>query len=178
MAERSLVLVFPSRYENFVLNLWKKCQKKVAGWFGARILVCVFVGVASYLVFLIFNLDYPFILGLLAGVLNFVPYIGPLLTGILLFLIVFPAGVLKTIFVLAVFFLIQQLENNVLSPILMKKFVGIPPVLVLVSMVIGGKIWGFMGVILIIPLAGIIFEFLKEFLYKRRERKVLVVNQQ
>jgi predicted PurR-regulated permease PerM len=176
MAEKALILVFPPKYENFIINLWKKCQKKVAGWFLARILVCIFVGVFSFIAFLLFKLDYPFVLGLLAGTLNFIPYIGPIFTGILLFFASFQAGLLKTIFVLAVFVLIQQIENNIISPILMKKFIGIPPVLVLISMVIGGKIWGFAGLILMIPLAGIVFEFLKEFLQKRRDKKVLIVN--
>jgi len=74
-----------------------------------------------------------------------------------------------------VFILIQQIENNVLSPILMKKFVGLPPVLVLLSLVVGAKLWGALGAVLAVPLFGIIFEFLKEFLEKRRDRQTLTV---
>lgn len=166
--EKALILLFPKKYESYVLTLWGKCQKKVSGWFGSRILACLFVGVVSYIVFLLFNVKYPFTLALFAGVFNFIPYVGPLLTGVVLFLIVFPSEPAKATFVLIAFALIQQIENSILSPILMKKLVGLPPVLVLTSLVIGGKLWGFLGAILAIPLFGILFEFLKEFLQKRK----------
>jgi len=115
-------------------------------------------------------------LGLTAGVFNFIPYLGPAISGILLFLIIFPIDVLKAIFVLVAFILIQLVEGNILSPILMKKIVGLPPVLVLVALVIGGKLWGLMGAILAIPLVGILFEFVREFLQKRKEKEAMVVR--
>lgn len=166
--EKTLILLFPKKYEVQVLDVWARCQKKVAGWFGARILACIFVGVASYIVFLLFNIEYPFTLALFAGVFNFIPYVGPFLTGVILFFIIFPTEPLKGILVLIAFTLIQQIENSILSPILMKKFVGLPPALVLLSLVVGGHLWGLLGAILAIPLFGILFEFLKEFLEKRK----------
>jgi predicted PurR-regulated permease PerM len=168
--ERALILFCPKKYESYVLNLWLRCQKKVAGWFGARLIACLFVGLASYLAFLLFNIKYPFTLALFAGVFNFIPYLGPLLTGVVLFFVVFPTEPLKGIFVLITFALIQQVENSVLSPILMKKFIGLPPALVLIALVVGANLWGLLGAILAIPLFGILFEFLKEFLQKRRDR--------
>jgi predicted PurR-regulated permease PerM len=173
--EKSLMLLFPKKYEAQVLNVWARCQKKVSGWFGARILACLFVGIASYIIFKISGIDYPFTLALFAGVFNFIPYIGPLLTGIVLFVLVFPANQFKGIFIVIAFTAIQQVENSVLSPILMKKFVGLPPALVLISMVIGGTVWGAMGAVLSIPLFGILFEFFKEFLEKKRDKEVVVV---
>jgi len=173
--EKTLILLFPKKYEAQVLDVWTRCQKKVSGWFGARILACLFVGVASYITFLLFNVEYPFTLALFAGVFNFIPYVGPLLTGIILFLIIFPTEAFKAIFVLIAFALIQQIENSILSPILMKKFVGLPPALVLISLVVGGKLWGLLGAILAVPLAGILFEFLREFLQKRKDKKAVVL---
>ena len=166
-----LILIFPKKYEVFALNLWHRAQKKVTGWFLSRVLVCVFVGLASFIVFLIFNVKYPVTLGLLAGVLNFIPYLGPLFTTILLFLVIFPVNILKAIFVLIAFGLIQEIDGKILSPILMKKIINVPPVLVLISLVIGAQLWGFLGSLLVVPLAGILFEFTKEFLQKRKERE-------
>ena len=175
IAEKTLILLFPKKYEAYALNLWDRSQKKVAGWFGARILACLFVGVTTYVMLLLFNVEYPFTLGLFAGVFNFVPYIGPFITVIVFALLIFPVAVLKAVFVLIAFIFIQQIEGNIISPVLMKKIVGLPPALVLVSLVVGAKLWGVLGAILIIPLAGIVFEFLKEFLQKKKEREVVVV---
>ena len=169
--ERSILIFFPKKYETNILSIWERCQKKVSGWFLTRILACLFVGVVSFVVFLVFNTPYPFSLGLLAGVLNFIPIVGPLITGIFIFVIISLESISKAIFVIIAFTLIQQVENNILTPLISKRFVGLPPILVLMSLAIGGILWGFLGAVLAIPLAGILYEFLKEFLEKRKSEK-------
>ena len=169
--EKSLSLLFPKKYEDYALSLWRKCQKKVSGWFLTRILTSLFVGIATFLALLLFKVDYPASLGLFAGALNFVPYLGPIITAILLFVIISLENVYKAVFVFVVFILIQQIENNILTPVLTKKFIGLSPVLVLMSLAIGGALWGFLGAILAVPLVGVLFEFLKDFLKKKKEEE-------
>ena len=70
---------------------------------------------------------------------------------------------------------LQQVENSVLSPLLSKKFVGLPPTLVLIALAIGGELWGILGAILAIPLFGILFEFLRDFLKKKREEEAVTL---
>ena len=66
-------------------------------------------------------------------------------------------------------FAIQEIENKIISPLLMKKFINIPPVLVLVSLLVGTELFGLLGAIFSVPIFGIIYEFVKEFLEKRKE---------
>ncbi|MBU2539660.1 AI-2E family transporter [Patescibacteria group bacterium] len=174
--ETVLRLLSPKKYEDFVLSLFAKCQKKVSGWFGARILACVFIAVASFIVFSLFQIKYTFTLAFLAGVLAFIPFLGALVTGILLVLFVGVADSwLKALIVLIGFIIINQIENSIISPTLMKKFIGLPPVLVLLAIVIGGKMFGFLGAIFAIPIFGILFEFTKEFLEKKKEEGAQLV---
>jgi len=173
--EKSLVIFFPKKYENFVLNLWHRSQKKISGWFLSRILACVFVGVVSYVAFLIINTKYPLSLGLLAGFLNFVPFVGPIITGGLIFLLISLDSISKAIFALLAFTLVQQIENNIITPFLVKKFVDLSPVLVLISLAIGGKLLGFWGAILAIPFTGILVEFLRDYLRKKREEEAIAL---
>ena len=170
--ERALSLFFPKKYETYALHLWSRCQRKVSGWFGVRILGCVFVGITTYIALLLFNVKYPFGLAIVAGVLEFVPIIGPLVAGAIAFLIVSLDSMTKALFVLLFFILIQQIEGNILTPVLSKKFIGLPPVLVLVALAIGGELLGILGAILTIPFFGILFEFLRDFLRKRKEEKI------
>lgn len=175
-AERILALLAPRRYEEYVLTLFKKCQTKISGWFGIRILASLFVGVASFVIFLLFDVKYTFILALLAGVLNFIPYLGPLITAILLFIFITITDFwLKAVFVLIAFAVIQQIEGGFLTPFLTKKFIGLPPVLVLISLVIGGKIFGILGAIFAIPVAGILYEFLRIFLERKKQDKAQIL---
>jgi len=170
--ERVVGLLSPKKYEDYVLALFERCQVKVSGWFGARVLACLFVAIASFVVFCLFKVKYTFILAFLAGVLNFIPFLGPAVTGLLLVLfIVVSASWLKALIVLAAFIVIQQIEGNVISPVLTKKFVGLPPVLVLLSLVVGSIIFGFLGAIFAVPVFGILYEFIKEFLEKRKEEE-------
>jgi predicted PurR-regulated permease PerM len=169
--EKVLLLLFPVKYESHIKNIFERVQNKVAGWFGARLLACLFVGVASFIVFYIFGIKYALILALISGFLNFIPYIGPWITSILLVVLVAisTGSWLMVVYVLAAITLVQEIENKLLTPLLMKKMADFPPVLVLVSLFLGGLLFGFLGIIFAVPVFGIIYEFLKEFLEKRRE---------
>lgn len=169
--KKVLVLLVPKKHEEYIASLFETSQRKVSGWFGARVLACFFVGVASFIFFFIFDVKYSFILSLLAGVLNFVPYVGPLVTAVLLFLsvIVSSGSWVTVIYVLIVFFVIQMIEGNLLTPVLMKRMIDLPPILVLLALLVGSQIFGFLGMIFSVPVFGIIYEVLKEFLEKRKE---------
>lgn len=173
--ERVVGLLTPKRYEAYVLSLWTRSQTKVAGWFGARILTSLFVGVAVFITLKLFNVEYAASLALLAGVFDFIPVLGPIFVAVIAFLFIALDSWVKAVFVLIAFLLIQQIEGNILSPLLARKFVGLPPVLVLLSLAIGAQLLGLLGAILAIPIAGIIFEFLRDFLKKKKEEKVVVL---
>lgn len=171
-AERTVRILSPKKQEQEVLNLWKSCQTKVSGWFGARLLACLFVGGMSYLALWLLKINYPFALALFAGITNIVPIVGPIIAGLIIAIIAVLDVWWKALLILIIFILIQQVEGNILTPVLTKKFIGLPPVLVLISLMIGGKLWGILGAILAIPLAGIIFEFTRDYLKKRKENFV------
>lgn len=165
--EKAIVLIFPKKYQNYILEIWQKSQEKISGWFFSRILACLFVGLLTLIASKILDLKYAFSFAILAGITNILPVIGPIFAGIIIFFFTFFTSFWKAIFILISFILIQQIENNILTPILTKKIIGLPPILVLISLMIGGRLWGILGAILAIPLAGIIFEFSKEFLERK-----------
>lgn len=167
--ERMIRIFSPKKQEEEILAIWRTCQTKVAGWFGVRLLACLFVGVMSYVALRIFNIDYPFALALFAGVTNIIPAVGPIIAGVVIALIAALDSFGIAILILLIFIIIQQIESDILMPVLAKKFIGLPPALVLISLTIGGKLWGILGAILAIPLAGIIFEFTRDYLKKIKE---------
>lgn len=167
--ERGIRIFSPKGQEDYILTLWKTCQNKVSGWFGVKILGCLFVGLFSYIALCLLKIDYPLALSLFAAITNIIPIVGPIIAGVIIAIISALDSLSKAVIILIIFILIQQIEGNILTPILTKKFIGLPPVLVLVSLMIGAKLWGILGAILAIPLAGVIFEFLRDFLKKRKE---------
>ena len=170
--EKAIRAFLPKKQEEEVLSIWRSCQSKVSGWFGVRLLACLFVGVMSYIALWLFDINYPFILALFAGVTNIIPIIGPIIAGVIIALIAALDSPWIAIVILLVFIIIQQIEGNILTPLLSKRFIGLPPALVLIALIIGLNFWGILGAILAIPLAGIIFEFTRDFLKKRKEGEI------
>jgi len=173
--EQTIKLLVPKKNEAYFLDLWERCQAKTAAWFGTRVLSSVFVGLVSYLTLEIFKINYAFVLGLFSGVMDIVPVLGPIFATILIVLLAALDSWSKALLVLIAFVLIQQIEGNVLTPLLTEKMVGLPAILVLIALLVGGRLWGILGAILIIPLTGIIYEFLRDLLKKRREEKAELV---
>lgn len=167
--EKVLVLFFPKKDENFILSLWTKCQKRVGVWFLITVVSCLFVGLSSWLAFSILRTNYSLLLGLIAGALNFVPIIGATLAGLLILTVLALDSWSKAILGLIVLVIVQQIDNNLIVPLMARKFIKLSPVLILVSLSIGGKLGGFWGAILGVPLIGVTIEFLKGFLERKRD---------
>ena len=166
--EKGLLLLFPKKYEDYLLKAWRKSQKKITGWFFIRLIGCIFVGLSSYFAFSLLDVEYPISLALMAGILDFIPIIGPFLAGIIVFMLVSMDSFLKAAFMIVAFALIQGIENGLLLPILSKRIIQVSPLLVLFALFVGGKFWGVMGAILIVPLAAILIDFLRDYLEKRK----------
>ncbi len=170
--EHILSLLVPKRYEKTIASIFEHAQYQVAGWFGARVLACIFVGILSFLVFLLMGIQYAFILALVSGVLTFIPFIGPLITGILAVVFVGASqSWLMALYVIIALYVIQAVENNMFTPLLMKKFLDVPPILVLISLLIGWMVFGVLGMIFAVPVFGIVYESSREFLERRREEE-------
>jgi len=175
VVEKTLSLLFPKKYEAHVLVIWQKVQFKIAGWFGTRIISSVLVALMTFSACKILAVKYAVSFAILAGVTNIVPLVGPLIAGAVIVLFTLLDSWAKSLFILVVFILIQQIEGNIITPILTKKFIGMAPVLVLLALLVGGQLWGVLGAILAIPLFGILFEFIKEFLKKKRDEDAVVL---
>lgn len=168
--EKTIQLIFSEKEKNQALVVWRKAKRQVTSWFFVRVLACIFVGITSYVAFYLFNVEYALLFAVMAGLFNFVPYIGPIIAGGLFFVVILLDSAWKALFALIAFSIIQTLESSVLTPVLSKKYMGLSPVLVLIALVVGGALWGFLGALLAIPLLGILFEFFKEFIERRKKR--------
>lgn len=176
VVDKVVILVFPKKYEKYVCSLWRKSQKQVSGWFLSRVVSCLIVGLITTVSALILSVKYPFSLGLIGGLFNFIPYIGPVVAGLFMFSITAMDSLTKALFIVIAYSIAQIIENAVLNPVLSKRFVGLSPVVVILAIAIGGTLWGFLGALLAIPLAGIVFEFLKDFLDKKKREEDLLVS--
>jgi predicted PurR-regulated permease PerM len=145
--------IVPKKYESYAIGLIKRIQHQVGRWMIGQLILIVIIFVLEYLVLLALNVPLALTLALLGGVLEVVPYIGPTLSVIPAMLIGLTISPWVSAIILIAYILIQQLENHIIVPLLMKKAVGLNPVVIILVLLIGGKLAGVAGLILAVPLA-------------------------
>jgi len=161
-------LVIPKNKEKEFFDLWKRGQSKTIAWFSSRVLSSLFIASASYVVFFLFKMKYSLVLALFAGITDFIPIVGPIFAGTIIALFALLDSWTKAFFIVIVFTLIQQIESNIIGPLSSKKLTGLPAILTLIALLVGGRLWGVSGAILAVPLTSVVYEFLKDVLKKKK----------
>ncbi|MCD4706074.1 AI-2E family transporter, partial [bacterium] len=145
--------IVPLKYRKDFVKLSNKIKGKLGDWARAQMLLCLIIFVLTFTALSIFQVKYALVLALIAGLTEFIPYLGPLIGAIpAVFLALFQSPATALV-VIMIYVIIQQFENTVLVPQIMKKVVGINPIVSIVALMAGFKIGGVFGAVLAIPLA-------------------------
>jgi len=164
-----LRLVMPAKHEEYSVDLWKRAQKKIGLWMQGQILLSVIVGILVYLGLLIIGIPYALRLAVFTAIAEIIPIFGSLIAGTLAVIVSFSSGgVALAAVVLGLYVVVNQFESNLIYPLIVKKIVGIPPLLVIVALIAGYTLAGFLGVLLSVPLAAVFLEFINDFDKRKR----------
>lgn len=128
-------------------------QEKLGAWLRGQLLLSLIIGIMSYIGLTILNIPYALPLALLAGVMEVVPVIGPIISALPAIAIALTISPFLSAGVAAMFFIIQQSENHLIVPQVMKRAVGLNPLVVILAIAIGSRILGFAGALLAVPIA-------------------------
>lgn len=160
--ENFLRIIVPLRYEAYVIDLWNRSQHKIGQWMKGQLLLGLIVGVLVYLGLTILGVKYALTLAILAALFELIPIFGPILSAI-------PAVLLATIddatlglMTLGLYIIIQQFENHLIYPLVVKSIVGVPAIIVIIALVVGGQLAGFLGIILAVPVATVFMEMARD----------------
>lgn len=164
--------MLPSQYLPYVYQIFNRIQDKLGLWLRGQIILSFIVGLMVYLGLLFLGVKYALILGIIAGLLEFIPYLGPTFSGVLGVLLTFFQSPINALLVLILYIVIQVLENNILVPNIMRRAVGLNPVISIVALLIGGSLGGVIGAILAIPVATALSVFAQDFFDKKKEREL------
>ncbi|MCK4859802.1 MAG: AI-2E family transporter [Candidatus Omnitrophica bacterium] len=154
--------ITPKEHEVYALGLWERAQKKMGHWLQGQLFLAIVVGVLVYIGLSLLHVRFALLLAIIAGILELVPYIGPVLSAIPAVILAFFQAPILALWVLILYIVVQQLENYLLVPVIMKKVVGLNPVIVIIALLIGGKLLGILGIILAVPAAAVLAEFFKD----------------
>ena len=160
--ENFLRLIFPIQYEDYVVDLWERSRRKIALWMKGQVVLGFVVAVLIYLILSLLGIEYALLLAIIAGVMEMIPY------GIWVALI--PAfafsylsnGISSALMVVGAYTIIHQFEVFLFAPLIINKIVGLSPIVIILSALIGFELGGFWGLVLAIPVAVIVMEFLSD----------------
>ena len=153
---RSLLRIMPSQRRKKIREFLQLAETKLGGYIRGQGLLCVAVGIAAFIAYLLIGLPYLLVLAIFAGVMEMVPIFGPALGAIPAFLVALSIDPTKAIWVVVATAIIQLLENAVLVPRIMRHSMGVNPIIVLLSLIAFSSVFGFVGALLALPLAAII----------------------
>ena len=159
--ERFLRAVLPADAEDIAVKVYLSAKQKLGLWLKGQLILSFTVGILAFLGLWILGVKYSLILGILAAVLEMVPFVGPIFTGATAFLLGVSESLTLGIMVIVLFVIIQQIENHLLIPLVMRKTVGLHPVVAVIALLAGAQIAGFVGIILAVPTAVVIQEIIE-----------------
>lgn len=166
---RFLGMITPREYEEYVINLWTRVQTKIGRWIQGQfilmaiIFLLIFIGLTICKLFMGDKIQHIFLLSLISGLLEFIPVIGVFVSTVIAFLFtLIKGGTGAAVIVVILFTIIHQVESHIIYPQVVKKVTGIPPLLVIISLIAGIELAGFVGVLLSVPIAVLIFEYLDD----------------
>lgn len=163
---RVFVLAFPAFYRRRVDEILNECEVSLVNWIKGTLITMLAIAILSFIGLTVLDVPLPLVNAALAGLLEFIPNVGPTLS-------VFPPAILaltdapwKAGAVIILYILIQQVESLVLLPVIMAQEVSLLPVFTILAVVIFASLFGFLGLFLAVPLLIICQIWLKEVLVK------------
>lgn len=166
--DKVLRTVTPAEYEDRVLYFSRKIQDKIGQWMFGQLLLMTIVFTFYFIGLSILEIPYAFLLALLGGLLEMVPYAGPTMAAIPAIILGFLVSPWLGFAVIVLYVMIQQVQNHIVVPQVMRRAVGLNPVAVILALLIGAKLAGIAGILLAVPSAAALSVFTDEFLGDRK----------
>ncbi|OGG50126.1 hypothetical protein A2763_01115 [Candidatus Kaiserbacteria bacterium RIFCSPHIGHO2_01_FULL_54_36] len=158
-----LRVVSPKKYQSYILDLWSRSQKKIGLWMQGQLILALIMGVLVYLGLTVLGVKHALLLAVIAAVFEIIPVFGPTLAAVPAILIGFVDGGFPIgIAVILLYIIFQQFENHLIYPLVVTRVVGVPPLLVILALIIGAELAGFLGIILSVPVAAAIQELARD----------------
>lgn len=161
--EDFLRIILPKKHEEYVISLWKRTQVKIGLWMQGQLVLAFVVGVLVYVGLTLLGVRNALFFAAFAAVMETIPLFGPIIAAIPAVAVSYGLGGASYSFVVAaLYIIIHQLENHLIYPLVVKKILGIPPILVILSLLVGVKLAGFLGILLSVPIAAMLVEFVDD----------------
>jgi predicted PurR-regulated permease PerM len=146
----------PDRWRSDIVGLMIEMDNSLGSFIRGQLLISAIVGILIAIGLSIMGVDFALIIGLIAGIFNIVPYFGPVIGAVPAVVFALLKSPLSAVYVVILFAVVNQVESSIISPNILGEHVGLHPVTVIFSIISGGYLFGFLGVILAVPVTSIV----------------------
>lgn len=161
--ERFIRVVLPPSQEERVLRIYENSRTRIGHWFRSQIILSLTMGILVIIALSIMGVRFAVLLGLIAAIFEIVPFIGPILAGSAATISALTTSPGLALATLITFVILHQIESHVLVPILVGRSVGLHPVIVIMSLLIGAELGGFLGILISVPAAVVLQEIVENW---------------
>ena len=154
----------------------REINETVGSFINEKLIASLALGLVSYVLFLLFGIEFPGLLAAISGVTNIIPVFGPIIGAVLCALILLIVAPRHVIGFLVIILILQQIEGNIISPRIMGRITGVSGFWVMICLVIGEGLFGIMGMILSVPLFAIVYRLLTDAVNANLNRRSLTVD--
>lgn len=166
--DKFFISLFPSKHGQYIVEKLEAIKHKVGYWLRGQMVLMVLMFLITWIGLSILGVDYALTLAMLTGLAELVPVVGAVIAGIPAVLVAFNESYWLAFWVFLFVLILQQLEGSLIVPMVMKKAVGLSPLIVILGMMVGGSVLGIVGVIISVPVATSIAIFVSD--YTRKEK--------
>lgn len=145
--------IIPEEHQEFSEQLVWRLIERLGAWLRGQLVLGLVIGVLAFIAYSIIGVPYPLLLALVAALLEFLPYVGPFIAAVPAVFLAFTVSPWHAVLTLIVFIVIQQAENHIIVPLVMRRAVGLNPVVSIVAFLIGARLFGVVGAVFAIPVA-------------------------
>lgn len=165
----TFIKIIPKRFKNQTTIILERINKVAGRYVRGQILVSLIVGILCTIVLLVLKVDFAILLGSIAGLLNMIPLLGPIIGAIPAALTALFISPPKALLVILLFIAVQQIDNYIISPNIMKYQVGVHPGIIIFSLMAGGALFGIWGLLIAVPTVAILQEILRYYLLEKNK---------
>lgn len=160
-----LTRLIPVEGRDKLVTTLKRVSEKLGDWFQGQLSLMLIIGLVDGIALWALGIEFSLTLGIISGLLEIVPVIGPIVSGVAVVVVALITGapIWKILIAILIYVVVQQVENNILVPKIMQRAVGLSPIVVILAILIGNKLFGIGGAILAVPIAAGVQVFIEEY---------------
>jgi hypothetical protein len=171
--KKVILATLPKEKAEALFDFAKFTNRTFGGFINGKIIDSIIIGIICFILMEIFGFPYPILISAIIGITNVIPFFGPFIGAIPAAIIILLVSPIHALYFLILIFVLQQVDGNIIGPAILGNTTGIASFWVLFSIVIGGGLFGFIGMVLGVPVFAIIYYYFSRSINKRLEAKGL-----